>query len=171
MTKGNAIRYYRKYSGAHGYIIGFTYKKKNYMIKIEGDIKPRFLKMGKQSSKKGGNEKLDLYLNNELKEELIRKHLYYRHKIKEFLLAVALGMRPSKQYNGTESAVAGFVMVDAQGKLLAYRKTERQVFAYYLFTHTRLEKGNPEKDKYGYLERENRQYYLKLNLKVSFTKR
>ena len=62
-------------------------------------------------------------------------------------------------------------MVDAQGKLLAYRKTERQVFADYLFTHTRLEKGNPEKDKYGYLERENRQYYLKLNLKVSFTKR
>lgn len=106
-----------------------------------------------------------------IKEELIRKHLYYRHKIKEFLLAVALGMRPSKQYNGTESAVAGFVMVDAQGKLLAYRKTERQVFADYLFTHTRLEKGNPEKDKYGYLERENRQYYLKLNLKVSFTKR
>ena len=73
MTKGNAIRYYRKYSGAHGYIIGFTYKKKNYMIRIEGDIMPRFLKMGKQSSKKGGNEKLDLYLNNELKEELIRK--------------------------------------------------------------------------------------------------
>jgi hypothetical protein len=73
MTKGNAIRYYRKYSGAHGYIIGFSYKKKNYMIRIEGDIMPRFLKMGKQSSKKGGNEKLDLYLNNELKEELIRK--------------------------------------------------------------------------------------------------
>ena len=73
MTKGNAIRYYRKYSGAHGYIIGFTYKKKNYMIRIAGDIMPRFLKLGKQSSKKGGNEKLDLYLNNELKEELIRK--------------------------------------------------------------------------------------------------
>ena len=106
-----------------------------------------------------------------IKEELIRKHQYYRHKIKEFLLAVALGMRPSKQYNGTESAVAGFVMVDAQGKMLAYRKTERQVFADYLFSHTRLEKGNPEKDKYGYLERENRLYYMKLNLKVSFTKR
>ena len=56
MTKGNAIRYYRKYSGAQGYIIGFTYKKKNYMIRIEGEIMPRFLKMGKQSSKKGGND-------------------------------------------------------------------------------------------------------------------
>ena len=73
MTKGNAIRYYRKFSGAQGYIIGFTYKKKNYMIRIEGELMPRFLKMGKQASKKGGHEKLDLYLNNELKEELIRK--------------------------------------------------------------------------------------------------
>ncbi|MCD8318104.1 MAG: HpaII family restriction endonuclease [Paraprevotella sp.] len=88
-----------------------------------------------------------------IKEELIRKHLYYRYKIKEFLLALALGMRPAKLYNGTDSAVAGFVMVDAQGRMRAYRKTERQIFADYLFTHTRLEKGHPEQDKYGYLER------------------
>ncbi len=106
-----------------------------------------------------------------IKEELIRKHLYYRHKMKEFLMALALGMRPAKQYNGTDSAVAGFVMVDAKGEMLAYRKTERQIFADYLFSHTRLEKGNPEKDKYGFLERENRAYYLKLNLKIGFVKR
>ena len=106
-----------------------------------------------------------------IKEELIRKHRYYRYKMKEFLLALALGMRPAKQYNGTDSAVAGFVMVDAEGRMVAYRKTERQVFADFLFKHTRLEKGHPEKDKYGYLERENRAYYLKLNLKISFVKR
>lgn len=106
-----------------------------------------------------------------IKDELIHKHGYYRHKMKEFLLAVALGMRPAKQYNGTDSAVAGFVMVDAQGGMVCYRKTERQVFADYLFSHTRLEQGSPEKDKYGYLERENRAYYLKLNLKVGFAKK
>lgn len=106
-----------------------------------------------------------------IKEELIRKHGYYRHKMKEFLLAVALGLRPAKQYDGTDSAVAGFVMVDAEGRMVAYRKTERQVFADFLFTHTRLEKGHPEKDKYGYLERENRAYYLKLNLKIGFVKK
>ena len=91
--------------------------------------------------------------------------------MKEFLLALALGMRPAKQYDGTDSAVAGFVMVDAEGRMVAYRKTERRVFADFLFTHTRLEKGHPEKDKYGYLERENRAYHLKLNLKISFVKR
>lgn len=106
-----------------------------------------------------------------IKEELIRKHLYYRHKIKELLLALAMGMRPTKQYDGRESAIEGFVMVDERGEMLCYRKTERQVFADFLFTHTRLEKGQPDKDKYGYLERENRAYYLKLNLKVGFVKR
>lgn len=106
-----------------------------------------------------------------IKEELIRKHLYYRHKIKEFLLALAQGMRPTKQYDGRDSAIDGFVMVDAKGEMLCYRKTERQVFADFLFTHTRLEKGQPDKDKYGYLERENRVYYLKLNLKVGFVKK
>lgn len=106
-----------------------------------------------------------------IKDELIHKHLYYRHKIKEFLLALAMGMRPAKQYNGLDSAVSGFVMVDAKGQMLAYRKTERQTFANFLFNHTRLEKGSPEKDKYGYLERENRAYHLKLNLKIGFAKK
>ena len=106
-----------------------------------------------------------------IKEEVIRKHGYYRYKVKQLLMAIALGMRPAKQYDGTESAVAGFVMADAEGGLLGYRKTEREVFANYLFDHTRLEKGSPEKDKYGYLERENGQYYLKLNLKIGFVKK
>ena len=32
MKKENAIRYYRKFSAADGYIIGFEYKKENYKI-------------------------------------------------------------------------------------------------------------------------------------------
>ncbi|MBQ1974035.1 MAG: HpaII family restriction endonuclease [Paraprevotella sp.] len=106
-----------------------------------------------------------------LKDELVRKHGFYRHKVKQFLLALALGLRPAKMYTGKESAVTGFIMVDGAGRLMVYRKADRDTFADYLFTHTRLEKGSPEKDKYGYLERENRLYYLKLNLKVGFVKR
>ena len=72
MTKGHVIRCYRKYNGSTGYIIGFTYKKKVYMIKLE-EIMPRFTKMGRASTKNGGGEKLNLYLTNARKEELIRK--------------------------------------------------------------------------------------------------
>ncbi|MCM1109127.1 MAG: HpaII family restriction endonuclease [Clostridium sp.] len=106
-----------------------------------------------------------------IKDELIHKHGFYRHKIKTFLLALAFGMRPAKMYNGTDSAVAGFIMVDGQGHTLCYTKADSRTFADYLFSHTRLEKSSPEKDKYGYLERENRLYYLKLNLKIGFVRK
>ena len=72
MTKGNAIRYYRKFSGAQGYILGFTYKKKNYMAIVD-EIMPRFIRVEKEASKKGGKEKLQLRLTNQHMEQLIRK--------------------------------------------------------------------------------------------------
>lgn len=106
-----------------------------------------------------------------IKDELITKHRYYEHKMKEFLLALALGMRPAKLYNGTDSAIAGFLMVDAQGEVLCYQKSERQTFADFLYYNTRLEKGPTAKDKYGYLEKENGVYYFKLNLKIGLVKR
>lgn len=106
-----------------------------------------------------------------IKDELIQKHGFYTFKVKQFLLALAFGMRPAKLYNGTDTAIAGFVMVDGDGALLGYQKAESDVFADYLFTHSRLEKGPTERDKYGYLEKENGTYYLKLNLKIGLTKR
>ena len=36
-----------------------------------------------------------------IKDELIKKHGFYEFKMKQFLLALALGMRPAKIYNGT----------------------------------------------------------------------
>jgi len=106
-----------------------------------------------------------------IKEELITKHRYYEHKMKEFLLALAFGMRPAKMYNGTDSAVAGFLMVDGAGEVLCYQKSDRQTFADFLYYNTRLEKGPAAKDKYGYLEKENGIYYFKLNLKIGLLKR
>lgn len=42
-----------------------------------------------------------------LKDELINKHSFYEFKMKEFLMALALGMRPAKIYTGEDSAVEG----------------------------------------------------------------
>ena len=106
-----------------------------------------------------------------IKDELIRKHGFYRHKVKELLLALALGMRPAKVYNGTGSAIDGFLFVTAAGDVLCYQQAFRQDFADFLFLNSRLEKGSVEKDKYGFLERENGLYYFKLNLKIGLLKR
>lgn len=106
-----------------------------------------------------------------IKDELIQKHRYYEFKMKQFLLTLALGMRPAKIFNGTDSAIQGMLLTDASGQVLCYHQNNRQVFADFLFQNTRFEKGPLEKDKYGFLERENGVYYFKLNAKIGLLKR
>ena len=106
-----------------------------------------------------------------IKDELINKHKFYEFKMKQFLMALALGMRPAKIYNGQDSAVEGMLLVDGNGNILCYHKSEKQVMEDFLFLNTRLEKGSLDKDKYGFLERENGVYYFKLNAKIGLVKR
>lgn len=106
-----------------------------------------------------------------IKDELIQKHGFYEYKMKQFLLALALGMRPAKIFRGTDSAVEGMLLVDGQGEVLCYHQSCRQDFAEFLYQNTRFEKGTLEKDKYGFLERENGSWYFKLNVKIGLVKR
>mgnify|MGYP004626015849 CR=1 FL=1 len=99
------------------------------------------------------------------------KHCFYEYKVKELLLALMNGMRPAKLYNGTDSAIAGMLFITADGEVLCYQRAFRQTLADFLYFNTRLTKGSTEKDKYGYLERENGVYYFKLNLKIELLKR
>ena len=108
-----------------------------------------------------------LKINN----ELIQKHNFYEHKIKDFLLTVALGMRPAKIYRGEETAIDAFLLLNGDGTLQFYEKNEADHFKDFLFNNTRLEHGTTEKDKYGFLEKENGVYYFKLNAKLGLTKR
>ena len=118
----------------------------------------------------------DFYLIKEMnplkiKDELINKHRFYEFKMKQFLLALATGMRPAKIYNGTDSAVEGMLLTNGDGGVLCYHKSDRQTFADFLYRNTRFEKGSVDKDKYGFLERENGVYYFKLNVKIGLVKR
>ncbi|MCD8164855.1 MAG: HpaII family restriction endonuclease [Bacteroides sp.] len=106
-----------------------------------------------------------------IKDELIHKHSYYEYKMKQFLLTTALGMRPAKIFNGADSVVAGFFIVGGDGKIVCYQKNDKENFEEFLYHNTRLERGDTGKDKYGYLERENKVWYFKLNIKVGIIKR
>lgn len=106
-----------------------------------------------------------------IKDELINKHCFYEFKVKQFLMALALGMRPAKIYNGQNSAVEGILLVDGSGEVLCYHKSEKETMENFLFLNTRLEKGSLDKDKYGFLEKENGTYYFKLNAKIGLVKR
>ena len=106
-----------------------------------------------------------------IKDELVNKHGFYEFKVKQFLMALALGMRPEKIYTGQDSAVEGILLMDGNGDVLCYHKSEKPVMEDFLFLNTRLEKGSLDKDKYGFLERENGTYYFKLNAKIGLVKR
>jgi len=72
MNKNTMIRNYRRFSGADAYIIGFTYKHQLYMIQVD-EIMPRHMQVLHSSHKNGYQPKLQLVLNNKLKEQFIRK--------------------------------------------------------------------------------------------------
>ncbi len=106
-----------------------------------------------------------------VKDELVRKHGFYEHKIRQFLLALAWGMRPAKQWNGLRNAIDALLLVDIQGQPLLYTRQDEQLLADFLMSRTRMEKASPREGRYGLLERENGLYYLKLNLKLSVSRR
>lgn len=106
-----------------------------------------------------------------IKDELISKHGFYEYKIKQFLIALTLGMRPAKLYKGEDTAIEGLLFMNGDGDIMCYHKSERKIMEEFLFQNTRLEKGSLDKDKYGFLERENGKYYFKLNAKIGFIKR
>ena len=76
MTKNTMIKNYRKFSAANAYILGFEYKHNIYYIMID-EIPPRYMTVERESSKKGGAQKLQLRLKKAYKEQLIRKGATY----------------------------------------------------------------------------------------------
>lgn len=72
MNKQTMIKNYRKFSAAESYIIGFVYKHELYMIQVD-EIMPRCMQVLHSSHKNGYQPKLQLVLNNHLKEQYIRK--------------------------------------------------------------------------------------------------
>ena len=53
------------------------------------------------------------------KNPLSRSKVFYTHKIKEMLSAVALGMKPATEWDGTEEASGGYIIVKTNGDVLA----------------------------------------------------
>ena len=70
MTKGNAIRYYRKFSGAERYLVGFVYAKQLWIADVE-ELLPRWLIMKEPSAKH--KEKLQVNLKAKHKAQLVKK--------------------------------------------------------------------------------------------------
>ncbi len=93
----------------------------------------------------------------------------YRYKFKKFLCAIALGMLPSKEWDGRDEANGGYIIVKTNGDVVAYHLYNRDAFETYLLNNTSFERAST--NRYGYAELyrdENGKPCIDLNLQIRF---
>ena len=95
-------------------------------------------------------------------------HTFYEYKLKRFLTDVALGMTPSKVWNGIYDATGGYLIVKENGDVLCYHIYNRNQFEDYLFQNTKLETASSSRHEFGKIYEKEGKIYIKLNLQIRF---
>ena len=102
-----------------------------------------------------------------VKDEVIEKSRLYEYKIRQFLYAVACGLKPTKTWRGNGNTHMQ-IFVKENGEILYYNPAEKEKFEKFLFANTRLSIPNEDKNKFGGIEKENGQWLIKLNMEIRF---
>jgi len=90
------------------------------------------------------------------------------YKIKNFLYISATGMTPSKIWDGENEVDGGIIVVKASGDLVGYFIFSLNKFKEYLWQNTYFETPSTTRHDFGYVYKENGDYYFDLNLQVRF---
>lgn len=117
------------------------------------------------------NEELNVLANeNPLNYNLSKGHPFYSYKFKKLLTECALGMLPSKAWDGKADATGGYIIVREDGEVLCYHLFNRNEFENYLINNTKFETASTSRHDFGSVYKSGDKYYLKLNLQVRFIK-
>lgn len=95
-------------------------------------------------------------------------HMYYEHKMKNFLTDVALGMMPATIWDGNYQATGGYIIVREDGEVFCYHIYNHNEFQEYLFNNTRFDTPSASRYEFGNIYEENEKLFIKLNLQVRF---
>lgn len=77
----------------------------------------------------------------------------YEYKFKKFLCSCALGMKPAKRWDGLDEANGGYIIVKADGEVLAYHIYNRNFFEQYLLDNTVLGRASTSRHEFMKMER------------------
>lgn len=94
----------------------------------------------------------------------------YEFKIKSFLVAIALGMTPNKEWDGFTKAHGGYIIVKEDGEIVCYHLYNRDEFQNYLYKNTKLDTPSTTRHKFGDIYQENGAKKIRLNLQIRFLK-
>jgi len=94
---------------------------------------------------------------------------FYDYKIKRFLTAIALGMLPTKAWDGQFEASGGYIVVREDGEVLCYHIYNINEFENYLLKNTRFETPSTSRHDFGNIYRDDTdKLKIKLNLQIRF---
>lgn len=92
----------------------------------------------------------------------------YEYKFKKFLCSCALGMKPAQMWDGLDEANGGYIIVKADGEILAYHIYNRNFFEQYLLDNTIIERASTGRHDYMSLYEQDGEMFIKMNLQVRF---
>lgn len=146
----------------------------NNLILIDGNLPEICGELLKAFYSKGiitvENAVSHVHENNPLGYNLSKGHPFYSYKFKKMLTECALGMLPSKAWDGTADATGGYIIVREDGEVLCYHLFNRNEFENYLLLNTKFETASTGRHEFGSIYKEEGKYYLKLNLQIRFIK-
>jgi type II restriction enzyme len=98
----------------------------------------------------------------------VENQKFYAYKIKRFLSDVAVGMMPSKVWNGNYDATGGYLIVKDSGEVLCYHLYNKNEFENYLFRNTKFETGSTTRHDFGLIYKVGDEFFINLNLQIRF---
>lgn len=93
-----------------------------------------------------------------------------RHKVKELLTNIALGMLPKTKWTGDYEATGGYIIVKDDGDIVCYHIYNHNAFKNYIFANTRFDTPSKSRHSFGSIYEENGEQYIKLNVQIRFIK-
>lgn len=93
------------------------------------------------------------------------------YKVKEFLVAVALGMVPLTSWSGLDEATGGYIVVKENTEVICYHIYDRNRLKNYLYNYTKFDTpsmGRYGKHKAGYIQKVGNEQILNLVMQIRF---
>lgn len=91
-------------------------------------------------------------------------------KLRQFLGAVAMGLRPTNKWNGDVNSFRGLILAKTDGQVLIYYLYNLSEFQDYLFQEVKFETPSTSRHDFGQIFYEGDSHKLKLNLQVRFVR-
>ena len=90
------------------------------------------------------------------------------HKVKDLLVAIALGMVPKTKWLGIDEANGGYIIVKAEGEIVCYHIYDRNRLRNYLYQNTKFDSPSSKRTRAGELFKEDDKVKFRLTCQIRF---